>query len=107
MGDRVVYREFGGEPDGESEAGNVDLPPQQQQVRIYVTRKGKGGKTVTAIAGFCASPDTLKALLKDLKNRCGTGGTLGDNELELQGDRRQQALELLRQKGYKAKISGG
>jgi translation initiation factor 1 len=46
-------------------------------------------------------------LLKQLKNQCGTGGTLKENEIEIQGDHKQKILEILLKLGYKAKISGG
>jgi len=74
---------------------------------VQATRKGKGGKTVTVISGFQAKPETLADLLKKLKAQCGTGGTLKDNEMEIQGDHTQKLVELLTQMGYKAKKSGG
>jgi translation initiation factor 1 len=105
-GDRVVYSEFGSAPDA-FERPIEELPPNQQNVRIQASRKGRGGKTVTVITGFQAKPETLAALLKDLKAQCGSGGTLKDQILEIQGDHTQKLLELLVKKGYKAKISGG
>lgn len=103
---KIAYQEFGSAPEPTQEE-SLDLPPNQQNLRIQATRSGRKGKTVTVITGFQQSPATLTKLLKELKNKCGTGGTLKDNIIELQGDRRQQLLELLTQAGYKAKISGG
>jgi translation initiation factor 1 len=76
-------------------------------LRVQASRKGRKGKTVTVISGFQAKPETLTKLLKQLKNQCGTGGTVKDDTLEIQGDHAQKLVELLTQLGYKAKISGG
>jgi translation initiation factor 1 len=105
---RVVYQEFG-TPDTSAamERGKPDLPPNQQSLRVQVSRKGRGGKTVTVISGFQVSEETLASLLKQLKAQCGSGGTVKDDTLEIQGDHAQKLLQLLIQKGYKAKISGG
>jgi translation initiation factor 1 len=59
------------------------------------------------ITGFQTTPETLATLLKQLKAQCGTGGTVKDNEIEVQGDHKQKILEILVKLGYKAKISGG
>lgn len=103
---RVVYAEFGTTP-AATERAVPDLPPNQQQIRIQTTRKGKGGKTVTVLTGFQSSPDTLKALLKKLKAQCGSGGTVKEQELEIQGDHAETLLQRLLALGYQAKISGG
>lgn len=103
---RIVYSEFGSNQP-ESAPSEVDLPPNQQNVRVQATRAGRKGKTVTVITGFQATPATLNALLKQLKAQCGTGGTVKDDTLEIQGDHKQKILQILLQLGYKAKISGG
>lgn len=102
-----VYREFGGDHSPALERGIQELPPAQQNLRVQASRKGRKGKTVTVISGFQAKPETLAALVKQLKTRCGTGGTVKDNEIELQGDRKQDVVQILTQLGYKVKISGG
>jgi translation initiation factor 1 len=102
---KIAYREFGDEePDTEIVE---ELPPNQHNLKIQASRKGKGGKTVTIVSGFQVSVDTLGSLTKQLKNQCGTGGTMRDNEIEIQGDHRQKLLEILAKLGYKAKLSGG
>lgn len=103
--DRHVYREFG--PADPMARGVPDRPPNQQTVRVQVSRKGRGGKTVTIINGFQHSPDQLTALAKQLKAQCGTGGTAKDDTIEIQGDHAQKLVELLVAKGYQAKKSGG
>lgn len=101
-----VYREFGGNNPA-LERGIQELPPAQQNLRVQASRKGRKGKTVTVISGFQTKPETLAALVKQLKTQCGTGGTVKDNEIEIQGDHKQKIVEILTQSGYKAKISGG
>jgi translation initiation factor 1 len=105
--DRIVYSEFGANPSDALERGVPDLPPNQQNIRVQVSRKGRGGKTVTVISGFQAKAETLTDLLKKLKAQCGTGGTVREETLEIQGDHAQKLLQILVQLGYKAKISGG
>jgi translation initiation factor 1 len=106
-----VYQEFGNGSspplDRAVERGTPDLPPNQQNIRIHATRAGRKGKTVTVITGFQTTPETLATLLKQLKAQCGTGGTVKDHEIEVQGDHKQNILEILVKLGYKAKISGG
>jgi translation initiation factor 1 len=102
---RNVYREFG-TPDPMARAV-PDRAPNQQTLKVQVSRKGRGGKTVTVISGFQHKPDTLNTLAKQLKAQCGTGGTAKDNVIEIQGDHAQTLVELLVAKGYQAKRSGG
>jgi len=79
----------------------------QQNLRVQASRKGRKGKTVTVISGFQAKPETLATLLKQLKTQCGSGGTVKEDTIEIQGDHSQKLVQLLAQLGYKAKISGG
>jgi len=102
--DRVVYREFGAGEQPEDD--KLDLPPQQQNVRVQVTRRGKGGKTVTEITGFQTTDEILTKITKQLKNQCGTGGTWKEQAIEIQGDHSQKILQMLLSLGYKAKVSG-
>jgi len=104
---RFVYREFGNDNSAAIERGIQELPPSQQNLRVQASRKGRKGKTVTIINGFQAKPETLDALVKQLKTQCGTGGTIKDNEIEIQGDHKQKLVEILTKLGYKVKISGG
>eukprot|EP00898_Chlorokybus_atmophyticus_P003448 jgi/Chlat1/4103/Chrsp26S04147 len=84
-----------------------DVPVQQQQPRVQASKKGRAGKTVTVVTGLKHKPDTLETLLKQLKANCGSGGTLREQELELQGDHTDKVVQLLSKMGYKAKKSGG
>ncbi|MBQ0763545.1 translation initiation factor Sui1 [Marinobacter psychrophilus] len=76
-------------------------------VRISRETKGRKGKGVTLISGIPLAEKELKAYAKELKVKCGTGGTLKDGIVEIQGDQRDVLLPLLMQKGWVVKRSGG
>lgn len=89
------------------EAATPTTPKAQQRVRVQRTKAGKGGKLVTAITGLEAPEGELKVLLKQLKAAAGTGGTLKDGVIELQGDQVAAALAALERAGYRPKQAGG
>jgi len=76
-------------------------------VRVRRETKGRGGKTVTAITGVPLPDDGVKALAGELKKRCGTGGTVKDGVIEIQGDHRELLLTELAARGFRAKAAGG
>ena len=83
------------------------LPPGQQTIYLHRESGGRVGKVVTLVKNLALSPDDLKALAKKLKQECGTGGTIRDNMIEIQGEQRQKIAAILRELGYKVKIAGG
>ena len=88
-------------------SGTASLPPQQQTVYLHRESSGRGGKAVTLVKNLMLSADDLKALAKKLKHECGTGGTVRDGVIEIQGEQRERIAEVLRRLGYKVKIAGG
>ncbi|MDQ1086103.1 MULTISPECIES: translation initiation factor [unclassified Siphonobacter] len=103
----VVYStdpDFQYQSDEASEAAT--LPPQQQNLKVQLDKKLRGGKQVTLVTGFVGTEDDLADLGKKLKTLCGVGGSAKDGEIIVQGDQRDKALKWLLEKGYKAKRVG-
>lgn len=75
-------------------------PPEKQTARIAVEKRPKG-KVATVIRGLKADANDLPALLTQLKNTCGAGGTIAGDILEIQGDHVDRAAKLLAKLGYK------
>ena len=76
-------------------------------IRVQREVKGRKGKTVTTVSGFRINSDELKNLAAQLKRRCGTGGSVKDSVIIIQGDHRQTLVTELTNLGFKAKIAGG
>lgn len=83
------------------------LSPQQQDLRVFIEKKHRGGKTATIIKGFIGKQDDMEELAKLLKMRCGVGGSVKDGEIIIQGDCRDKVFDILISRGYKAKKAGG
>ncbi len=77
------------------------------RVRVALETKGRKGKGVTLVTGLPLAAAELNALGKQLKQQCGTGGTVKDGVIEIQGDHRDRLLAQLLKLGYPAKKAGG
>lgn len=82
-------------------------PTADGVIRIGKETKGRNGKGVTVVNGFDLDDEALKEMGKTLKQLCGTGGTVKDGTIEIQGDQRDRILTWLTDKGFKAKRAGG
>ena len=88
-----------------AEAEKQTLAPEEQVLRVILETKHRAGKTVTIVYGFEGADADLESLGKALKNFCGTGGSVKDGEIIIQGDHRQKVFQYLKQKGFtKAKL---
>lgn len=83
------------------------LPAGDGVARVSRESKGRGGKVVTLVRGIPLEAAALAALGKRLRTTCGTGGTVKDGVLELQGDHAERVIELLTLEGHTAKRAGG
>lgn len=76
-------------------------------MRVRRETKGRRGKTVTTIAGVPLADEGLRELAAELKRRCGSGGTVSDGVIEIQGDHREAVMEVLAARGLRAVRAGG
>lgn len=85
----------------EEEQERPTLSAAQQKLKIRLDTKHRAGKAVTLIEGFVGTINDLEQLGKTLKNYCGTGGSVKDFEIIIQGDQRDKVLQWLQKNGYK------
>ncbi|WP_432823728.1 translation initiation factor Sui1 [Trichloromonas sp.] len=81
--------------------------PSDGVVRVARQTKGRKGKGVTLVTGVPLDDDGIKALAKRLKQQCGTGGTVKDGIIEIQGDHRDLLVAELKKLGWPVKLAGG
>jgi translation initiation factor 1 len=85
----------------------VSLPPEKQTAYLHRDSKGRGGKGVTLIKNLVLSEEEMIALARKIKQACGTGGTVKDGVIEIQGENREKIADVLIKLGYKVKLAGG
>jgi len=83
------------------------LPKGDGVVRVSRQSKGRGGKTVTLVKGLALDAAALAALGKTLRSACGSGGTVKDGVIEIQGDHCDRVIDTLKQQGHDPKRAGG
>jgi translation initiation factor 1 len=86
---------------------NQAVPKGDGVVRVSRETKGRAGKGVTMVKGLALDPVALNELGKQLKTTCGSGGTVKDGVIEVQGDHVERVMEALKAKGFVVKRAGG
>jgi translation initiation factor 1 len=81
--------------------------PDGKTIRIHRSSGGRGGKIVSVIKGLPLAAEALESLCSSLKKRCGTGGSVVDGHIEIQGEQRELLVKLLLEQGFVAKLAGG
>ena len=89
------------------QAAGASAPAGDGIVRVLRETKGRGGKAVTVVRGVPLAGQPLAQLGQQLKAACGSGGTVKDGVIEVQGDHVEKVMALLQQQGYKVKRAGG
>ena len=84
----------------------IELPPEKQDLRLHLQRL-PGNRIITIVKGFIGRDELLIDLSKYLKKSCGVGGSVKNNNILIQGNHRDKILELLNERGFKVKVSGG
>jgi translation initiation factor 1 len=88
-------------------AGARVAPAGDGVARVSRQTKGRGGKSVTLVTGLALDPLALASLGKQLRTACGSGGTVKDGVIEVQGDHCERVVEVLGKYGHNAKRAGG
>ena len=85
-------------------------PPRKSRGRVDILRNtaGRGGKTVTVVTNFVGiGPPEKEKLAKEMQKTCGTGGTVKDGRIEIQGDKREEVARILARAGFRPVFAGG
>jgi translation initiation factor 1 len=103
---RLVYSTDGGDRRRRGpEPKRAPELPNDGVVRVFREKGGRGGKVVTVVRGLPGAQ--LQPLASELKKHCGSGGSVKDGAVEIQGDHREKVAARLEAKGYRVKLAGG
>lgn len=97
----VFSTDPGFRPSFEEEESLQTFEPAQQKLKLRLDKKHRGGKAVTLVEGFVGTSEDMEALGKKLKTFCGTGGSVKEGEILVQGDNREKMMQWLLKNGYK------
>jgi len=98
----IVYSTDPGFKIEEESTPQESLPPKQQRLKVRLDTRQRAGKAVTLVEGFIGPADQLEDLGRRLKTHCGTGGSVKDGEILVQGDQRDKITQWLIAKGFTA-----
>ncbi len=104
---RLVYSTI---PDYRPDSSDIlpdDASPASQKLYVSLDRKQRGGKVVTLVEGFTGAYEQTETICRELKSKCGCGGSTKDGAVLIQGDFRQKIVDLLKAKGFIVKMKGG
>jgi translation initiation factor 1 len=85
----------------------IDIDPKEIDLRVWLEKNKRGGKTVSVIKDLPHNPKYFQKLAKDLKKTCGSGGVYKNDSIEIQGDCRDKMKIYLEKLGFKVKLAGG
>lgn len=103
LGGLIYSTNPGFTPENDNDDEQDTLPNEKQRLKILLDKKNRGGKEVTLVTGFVGKAEDLEILGKQLKNKCGSGGSVKDNEIIIQGDKRNLISDYLKTLGYQIK----
>lgn len=101
---KIQFSDLAPDPENYVEKEDAFVP---QELEAHFSNKGRAGKTVTIIKGFEGENSELKTLAKTIKNTIGVGGTVKNGEILIQGNYRNQIMDVLNEMGHKVKRVGG
>jgi len=99
-----------GLPEGPASGSGSAAPKRKSRGRVDIVRQkaGRGGKTVTVVQGFVGiGLPEKEQLAKKMQKSCGTGGTVKDGRIEIQGDKREEVARILTEAGFRPVFAGG